>query len=191
MFAPIEVIGQSFFGALAVMSSKPSPADSLPNAPPIGDSRKARKPPTATTPERRLIPLYDFGFQMKPGAIPVAAPTTPTPTSRFGKPAELKVVPEVKFFNVITAAIPHGQIAESYRKEFASAAAYEVNRDSPNYLRYEVQRVDVTNQPHRNIDENEWRDAPSCSIEAQQKERMSWPERVTKLRLLTLSWTVC
>jgi hypothetical protein len=171
LFAPIEVKAASFFGSIAVFSPKPAKADELPNAPPVGDGKRPRKPPTATTPPRNLIPAYDVGFQPKPGAAPaIAAPTM----GRLGRPVESKVVPKLTYFNVVTAAVPHELMADSYKKAFASATAYFPDRDSPNYLGYEVQRVDVTDNPERAIDESEWKEATSCSLDSQLKEKNSW-----------------
>ncbi len=170
LFAPIEVKAASFFGSIAVFSPRPAKADDLLNAPPVGDGKRPRKPPTAATPARILIPAYDVGFQPKPGAVPATAPIT----GRLGRPVENKIVPKLTYFNVVTAAVPHQSMVDSYKKAFASATAYFPDRDSPNYLNYEVQRVDVTNNPDRNIDESEWKEAPSCSLDAQLKEKSSW-----------------
>jgi hypothetical protein len=170
LFAPIEVKATSFFGTIAVFSPKPSKADELLNAPPVGDGKRPRKPPTDATPARNLISAYDVGFQPKPGATPVAPPTT----GRLGRPVENKMVPKLTHFNVVSAAVPHQLMADSYKQAFASATGYLPDRDSPNYLNYEVQRVDVTDNPQRNVDEGEWKEATSCSLDSQLKEKASW-----------------
>ncbi len=170
-FAPIEVQGNSYFGTIAVFSPKPAKADELLNAPPVGDGKRPRKPPTPATPARTLIPTFDVGFQPKAGTPPPAAPAV---SGRSGRVVENKVVPKLTHFNVVTAAVPHQMIADSYKKVFASAADYRPDRDSPQYLGYEVQRVDVTDNPERTIDEAEWKEATSCMLEAQLKEKQSW-----------------
>ena len=170
-FAPIEVQGNSFFGTIAVYSTKPAKADELPNAPPVGDGKRPRKPPTSTTPARTLIPIFDVGFQPKPGTAPPAALAAP---GRPGRTVENKMVPKLTHFNVITAAVPHQMIADSYKKAFASASDYRPDRDSPNYIGYEVQRVDVTDNLERTIDDSEWKEATSCLLDAQLKEKQNW-----------------
>lgn len=62
-------------------------------------------------------------------------------------------------------------MADSYKKAFASATAYFPDRDSPNYLAYEVQRIDVTDNPQRDVAEAEWKEATSCLLDSQLKRK--------------------
>ncbi len=175
LFAPVDVRVSPFFGVIAINSPTPANADKLLNAPPVGDGKKARKPPTSSTPARTLSPVFDFGYKHQPGAASVPAPAvTPAPGRPPARPVELKVVPALKMFNIITAAVPHEKISKSYEDEFGGATDNRPERDSPNYIDYEVQRVDVTGNPERKIDEAEWQEAKGCLLEAQLKERKVW-----------------
>jgi hypothetical protein len=121
-----------------------------------------------------LNPTYDLGFQYRPGMPLPVAPTTAAIPGRPSRPVENKVFPRMVAFNIITAAIPHEQLASSYQQQFASATDYRPDRDSPNYIAYEVQKVDVTNDPTRAVAEDEWQDATECLSAQQAKEKLGW-----------------
>ncbi|MFO0940267.1 MAG: hypothetical protein U0930_05815 [Pirellulales bacterium] len=70
------------------------------------------------------------------------------PTHRVG------VTPVV--FNAITAVIPHRKNFEEYHKTFLNTGTFDQTRDLPQYTGMEVQRVDVTADPYREIKEAEW-----------------------------------
>ncbi len=56
-----------------------------------------------------------------------------------------------------TALVRHKEMVEEYDKLYANTGDYIVTRDRPFYLSYEVQRVDVTKDPNREINEDEWK----------------------------------
>ncbi|MDZ4851423.1 MAG: hypothetical protein SGI77_19205 [Pirellulaceae bacterium] len=174
LVAPVELQGHFFSGAIAIVSPTPAPADALLNAPPVGDGKRTRKPPTASTPPRMLDPFFDLGYQHNPAMMP-QLPIAPSPIPGLSpRPVEAKAIPKKAYFSLITAAVPHETISESYRQAFASATDYIPNRDTPNYLSYEVQRVDVTDNPDREIGEADWKVAEGCSSERQLKEKSLW-----------------
>lgn len=60
-------------------------------------------------------------------------------------------------FNSITALIPHRKNEEEYFRAFSRTGTFLSGRDIPVYLGIEVQRVEVTNNPGREIKEEEWK----------------------------------
>ncbi len=60
-------------------------------------------------------------------------------------------------FNAITALVPHRKMSEEYDKQFEDTGPTDPRRDIPVYMNFEVQRVDVTNDPTRAINEKEWK----------------------------------
>jgi hypothetical protein len=176
IFPPIEVQASCFVGSIAVYSQNPtSKIDEWFNAPPL--AAKKRESPTKLTPPRELNAYFDRGFKYVPGmAPPVPFPSQPAVVpGRITRPIEYKVGPKLAAFNVVTAVVPHRKMEDSYKKELESAlSVYNSDRDSPNYLAYEVQRVDVTDNPLRTVDESEWKEATECLLERQIKERAGW-----------------
>jgi hypothetical protein len=173
LLAPIELQVTSFIGTIAVYSPTPSGLDKLLNAPPLGDGRRRRETPNSSTPARRLNPYFDLGFQ--PDGSTVFPPPAPaTAPGRTVRPIAYSMVPKVAIFNAITAVVPHRDLDENYHKAFASATGFDLNRDAPNYLYYEVQRADVTGNPDKPLTDADWKDAPECMFERQLKERSTW-----------------
>lgn len=61
------------------------------------------------------------------------------------------------FFNSITALVPHRKMADSYKEAFENTGAIIASRDKPVYMGFELQRVDVTGNPTRDVKEEEWK----------------------------------
>jgi len=59
-------------------------------------------------------------------------------------------------FNSITALIPHRKNEEEYFRAFSRTGTFLAGRDTPVYLGIEVQRVEVTKDPGREIQEGDW-----------------------------------
>ncbi len=173
LLAPRHVHGSCFVGSIAVYSPTPSALDKLLNAPPLGDPKKRRETPNASTPPRQLNPFFDRGFQ--PGVDTTFPVPSPTPVvGRTVRPVVYSMVPKLSLFNAVTAIVPHQELDSNYRKALGSANGFDLNRDTPNYLHYEVQRVDVTDNPNREVQEADWKDAPDCMFDRQMKERATW-----------------
>ncbi len=168
--SPFDIEVKSFFGVIAVSSLRPGPADDLPNAPPVSEDRRraarAKNAPVSTV-ERKLDPKYDKGYN--PLTVVVDASK-----GRKPKPKEWKVVPKVVWFNAVTAVVDHQQLLSNYKREFELAAGYMPNRDSPNYIGFQVQRADVTDAPTQDPTEDQWKDAPECSTAGQLKMLDYW-----------------
>lgn len=185
LLAPKDVQVKTFFGAIAVNSSKTAPADSLEDAPepvPEDKRRPGRKDSTAAkaTPGkvRTLNANFDRGYQKGMAAMESSVPvygseagpnTVAPPPIKQGKP-----YPILAQMNIVTAVIPHDELNENYKTELEFAPGFLPDRDSPNYLGFEVQRVDVTGDPNRQIAENEWQDSKECSTAAQMKWKDTW-----------------
>ncbi len=167
--SPFDIEVKSFFGVIAVSSVRPAPADDLPNAAPVTeDRRKARgKNAVISTVERKLDPKYDKGYNP-------LIPNSELSRNRKPKPKEWKVVPKVVGFNAVTAVIDHQLLLSNYKREFELSAGYLLNRDSPNYIGFQVQRADVTDSPNQEAAEAQWQDAPECSPAGQLKMLDFW-----------------
>ncbi|MEO8270899.1 MAG: hypothetical protein ABI557_14345, partial [Aureliella sp.] len=61
-------------------------------------------------------------------------------------------------FNAITAVVPHRKMVEEYLAQFEESGNFMPQRDMPVYMSFELQRVEVTGDPNREIKENEWKD---------------------------------
>jgi hypothetical protein len=166
--SPFDIEVKSFFGVIAVSSLRPAPADELVNAPPVSEDRRRARTKAATTTvavERKLDPKYDKGY------TPLNAELA---KNRKPKPKEWKVIPKVVGFNAVTAVIDHQLLISNYKREFELAAGYMQNRDSPNYIGFQVQRADVTDSPNQEAAEGQWQDAPECSTAGQLKMLDFW-----------------
>jgi hypothetical protein len=117
-----------------------------------------------------------------PGGMPGGLPGGPgmtgqtttggTPGSQ-GTTGTGTIVPEVKKpqskaigFVAVTALAPHKDMEDAYRAEFADAPGFIDGRDTPTYVGFEVQRVEITEANYnRPIDESEWKDLPRASYD--------------------------
>lgn len=88
-----------------------------------------------------------------------------------------KVAAKATFFNAITALVPHKEMAESYKEAFLNTGAFVGSRDLPVYLSFEVQRVDVTNNPNREIKEAEWKTVTDGGAQFKMPEEQNWAAR--------------
>ncbi|MCA9157476.1 MAG: hypothetical protein KDA72_04070, partial [Planctomycetales bacterium] len=61
-------------------------------------------------------------------------------------------------FNAITAVVPHRKMVEEYLAQFQESGNFVPQRDLPFYMSFKLQRVEVTGNPTREIQENEWKD---------------------------------
>ncbi|MCY2973557.1 MAG: hypothetical protein NTW52_02700 [Planctomycetota bacterium] len=167
--SPFDIEVKSFFGVIAVSNLRPAPADDLPNAPPVSEDRRRgrAKPAAVSTVERKLDPKYDKGYSP-------LGPNAELSKNRKPKPKEWKVIPKVVGFNAVTAVVDHQQLLSNYKREFELAAGYMPNRDSPNYVGFQVQRADVTDSPFQDPAEDQWKDAPECSTAGQLKMLDYW-----------------
>ncbi len=183
--APIDVQGKGFVGVLAINEKRAAPADSLEDAPaPSTDEKKkpgkkdaATEKPTRT---RTMNPNYDHGYQKAAMNMEMMS-TMPSSGGEFGPtmaapPPVKQGKPNPRLYQLaaVTAVVPHEKLTENYKTEFELAPGYHPERDAPNYLGYEVQRVDVTGAPQREVDEKEWQDVKDCSTADQMKWRETW-----------------
>ncbi len=73
-----------------------------------------------------------------------------------------KVIAVSKGFVSVTALAPHEEMESSYRKEFYSVLGYMEGRDTPNYVGFEAQRVEIID-PNKEIEESDWKPLPDAS----------------------------
>ena len=68
-----------------------------------------------------------------------------------------KVASQGAIFVAATALVRHKEMFEDYERQFKNSGDYVLIRDTPFYLSFEIQRVDVTQNPMREVQENEWK----------------------------------
>lgn len=67
-----------------------------------------------------------------------------------------KIVAVPVIYNVVMALVPHEEMVKEYKKKFENAGSYIPYRDRPTYTDFIAQRVEVTGNPSRKIEEGEW-----------------------------------
>lgn len=183
---PVDLRGFSVSGAMAVKARRRSDRlEGLQNAPPVGE----RYRPRADDPEpadRMLAAKYDRGFEgvgnsaeaspsgddgfnMDPGGAggmggPPKGDRGRGPMFSNAGPEYERSLKSVRF-NAVTAIVPHEQMGTMYDENFINTSGYDPGRDSPNYLGFEVQRVDVTGKEGEPIAEADWQPLDSANPE--------------------------
>ncbi len=172
LLAPVNLQTEAFMGAIAANSTQKAMIDSLPAALPVGEKRgrRTREEDTTTAIERMMAEGYDFGYQ------PDKSATQQTDTTGLALDNAKTIVPQYATFASVTAAVPHEKLVENYNAEFESAPDYNPNRDTPNYLGFEVQRVDVTTITDLStLTDADWQTLPDVAPEEYAKRVEKWP----------------
>jgi hypothetical protein len=87
---------------------------------------------------------------------------------------KVKVMASGVMFNAITALVPHKKMSDEFEAKFENTGTFNSQRDVPTYLSFEVQRVDVTADPAREILDAEWK---TIADRKQQAELMVRPKQ--------------
>ncbi|HCK70851.1 MAG TPA: hypothetical protein DHW38_04670, partial [Planctomycetaceae bacterium] len=72
------------------------------------------------------------------------------------EPASGNAIAEAKALVAVTALVPFKQQVEEYERVFLDRNGYNPSRDFPKYVFLIAQRVDVTDDPARQVDEADW-----------------------------------
>ena len=123
---------------------------------------------TALSGKRRMSPGYDLGFRfgMKTffettGMVGLSEGMSNLKTD--AAPATPKtIVARSAGCVVVTALAPHEEMEAEYRKQFYEVFGYLEGRDTPNYVGFEAQRVEVTD-PKKEIAESDWQPLPDVN----------------------------
>ncbi len=67
-----------------------------------------------------------------------------------------KISSKAVVFNAITGVVPHRKMVEEFLAQFQESGSFVPQRDLPYYMSFELQRVEVTGEPTRAIQEQEW-----------------------------------
>lgn len=67
-----------------------------------------------------------------------------------------KVASQGAIFVAATALVQHKKMSDEFERMFKNSGDYVLARDIPVYLTFEIQRVDVSQNPSREIQEKEW-----------------------------------
>ncbi|MFM8324037.1 MAG: hypothetical protein ACKN9U_04175, partial [Pirellulaceae bacterium] len=85
-------------------------------------------------------------------------------------------------FNVVTALVPHEELVKNYGKELSNSVNFDAFRDSPNYLGFQVERVDVTDNPAQEIADDQWQPLDSASSKTiLDARRKNWAGECTEI----------
>lgn len=82
------------------------------------------------------------------------------------------------FFNTITALVPHRKMADSYTEAFKNTGQIISSRDKPVYIGFELQRVDVTGNPTREVKETEWKTISDQIEQYNYQWKQNWAARL-------------
>ncbi len=85
-----------------------------------------------------------------------------------------KVGSQGAIFIAATALVRHKEMFEEYERQFKTSGDYNLRRDTPAYLSFEVQRVDVTKDPNRVVQENEWQNITDAGKQLALVKRNKW-----------------
>lgn len=85
-------------------------------------------------------------------------------------------------FNSITALIPHRKNEEQFFRAFSRTGTFMAGRDIPVYLGIEVQRVEVTGDPNRAIQEDEWKTILTNKEISETPKKHRWATHLPDLR---------
>ncbi len=94
----------------------------------------------------------------------VARPYTPdSKEDIFIAPGDADVIPLARPMITVVALAPYKRQFDQYKEVFGSAVSYDRGRDKPAFLSFSAQRVDVTGDPDRKIEDNEWQVVKTAS----------------------------
>lgn len=110
--------------------------------------------PSTKDAKRFLATGYDMGFPSH-----TLAPS-------MDKDSKKKVIgPRDIGFVTVVALAPHQEMEKEYRTKLSPGGGIMPGRDTPNYLGFEVERVDVTEDPTREPQEGDWKPLPNAGSE--------------------------
>lgn len=81
----------------------------------------------------------------------------------FIAPGDSDVIGVHRPMIAVVALAPYKKQFDQYKEVFGSAVSYDRKRDRPAFLSFIAQRVDVTDDPNREIQENEWKPVQSSN----------------------------
>jgi hypothetical protein len=108
----------------------------------------------ATTAKRFLAAGYDKGF-----------PSHTLGKSNPNDPRRKSIGPRDIGFVSVMALAPHEALEKDYRAKLSPGGNVMPGRDTPNYVGFEVERVDVTDDPNKVIQEGDWQPLPNAGSE--------------------------
>ena len=115
--------------------------------------------------QRRLSGGYDLGF--KPGMRTFPEVSANAYVGEGVNSPKTEVAPKKPValslgLVCVTALAPHEVMEDQYKKEFYEVLGYTEGRDTPNYVGFEVQRVEITD-PNKAIADSDWMPLPKAS----------------------------
>jgi hypothetical protein len=104
--------------------------------------------------KRYLSAGYDQGF-----------PSHTLGLSNPNDPRRKSIGPRDIGFVSVMALAPHQELEKEYRAKLSPGGNVMPGRDTPNYVGFEVERVDVTEDPSKQIQEADWQALPNAGSE--------------------------
>ena len=114
--------------------------------------------------QRRLSAGYDLGYQFGMRTFADTMGQVPTVEGAATKPeaASKKPVAYPLGMVCIMALAPHEVMEDQYKKEFYEVRGYTEGRDTPNYVGFEVQRVEIVDA-NKTLTDSDWQPLPKAS----------------------------
>ena len=104
--------------------------------------------------KRYLAAGYDQGF-----------PSHTLGPSNPNDPKRKSIGPRDIGFVSVMALVPHQDLEKEYRDKLSPGGNLMPGRDTPNYVGFEVERVDVTDDPSKQVQESDWQAMPNAGSE--------------------------
>ena len=108
--------------------------------------------------KRYLATGYDLGFPSHTLAAPSDKDKEKDPKKKLVGPRD------IGFVSVVALA-PHQDLEKEYKSKLAPGGNLVPGRDTPNYVGYEVERADVTDDPGKELQESDWTALPNAGSE--------------------------
>jgi hypothetical protein len=189
VLAPMDLVGGYYFGPIVVGNANASLVeflDKLPDAkvkeekkekekdnkggrggpppgygqdggsggPPGGGMSGLGGPAPAKDAKRFLANGYDQGFPSQ------------TLGPSVDKDGKKKIIgPRDLGFVSVVALAPHQEMEKEYRAKLSPGGGIMPGRDTPNYVGFEVERADVTDDPSRELQDADWKPLPNAGSE--------------------------
>ena len=114
--------------------------------------------------QRRLSGGYDLGFLFGMRTFPETLGQASIVEGSITKPEAAPKKPYAYPLAMvcITALAPHEVMEDQYKKEFYEVRGYTEGRDTPNYVGFEVQRVEIVD-PNKALADSDWQPLPKAS----------------------------
>lgn len=186
ILAPVQLEGHYHFGPIVVGNANASLVDYLDKLPDAKVKEEKEKKDSKQGGRGSMPPGYGGQEGGGPPGMGGGAPSPPKDAKRFlatgydrgfpshtlnlnpppDKDGKKKVIGprDIGFVSVVGLA-PHQDMEKEYRTKLSPGGGIMPGRDTPNYIGFEVERADVTDDPSKDPTADDWKPLPNASSE--------------------------